>query len=454
MNDSPWVEELNANRASETLTTDIHTDVAIVGAGIAGMATAYFILTRTQKRVVVLERALMAHGASGHNAGMVVAAFERAPRDLATEFNPGVVARAQQEVESGWDLLAEMVAAADKDMSYHRSMGYGGLRTNEEVLSKLKDNEWKRAQNISFNVLLIAEEANIVQELAGYEGLYETKPHQQILELLETSHPEYIAAEPEEFGVINSALLCEKLLIHLLATYSDRFALYEHTPVSKVLLHSGDALIDAGTHTIEAARVVLCTNGFEDILLVNKNGLDIDTKFHHTVSGKIGFMSAYVDDSSEEPGARWYTMEPDALSMNPNEEGFKGIDAFLYTSRRPRVKGGTLHTIGGPDLQLKDRMTYDHKMEYPQSVMSRIGAAIKKLRNIVLDTKDGLYTWHGLMGYTPSGVRLVGAEPKNPILMYNLGCNGIGILPSIAGGLRIAKLVRGDVLPPSLFDPK
>jgi glycine/D-amino acid oxidase-like deaminating enzyme len=58
------------------------------------------------------------------------------------------------------------------------------------------------------------------------------------------------------------------------------------------------------------------------------------------------------------------------------------------------------------------------------------------------------------MGYTPNRIRLIGEEPKNPVLMYNLGCNGVGILPSIFGGRRIARIVAGERLGKSIFDPK
>jgi glycine/D-amino acid oxidase-like deaminating enzyme len=36
--------------------------------------------------------------------------------------------------------------------------------------------------------------------------------------------------------------------------------------------------------------------------------------------------------------------------------------------------------------------------------------------------------------------------------MYNLGCNGVGILPSIYGAKRIAQLLAGETLGPSIFD--
>ena len=69
-------------------------------------------------------------------------------------------------------------------------------------------------------------------------------------------------------------------------------------------------------------------------------------------------------------------------------------------------------------------------------------------------TIDYKYKWHGLMGYTPNGVRVIGPEPLNPVLLYNLGCNGVGILPSIYGSQKISWFLAGRDLPPSIFDPK
>jgi glycine/D-amino acid oxidase-like deaminating enzyme len=58
------------------------------------------------------------------------------------------------------------------------------------------------------------------------------------------------------------------------------------------------------------------------------------------------------------------------------------------------------------------------------------------------------------MGYTKSGVRIIGREKKNKNLLYNLGCNGVGILTSVYGADRIARIVLGEVLEETIFDPK
>ena len=58
------------------------------------------------------------------------------------------------------------------------------------------------------------------------------------------------------------------------------------------------------------------------------------------------------------------------------------------------------------------------------------------------------------MGYAPGRVRVVGAHPGAPGLLYNLGCNGVGFLPSIAGADRVARILAGERLGPSIFDPR
>jgi len=67
---SLWLD--GVSRSYPPLDGDVTTDVAIVGAGIAGVATAYF-LASTGAKVVVLEARGVAEAASGRNAGFLLA---------------------------------------------------------------------------------------------------------------------------------------------------------------------------------------------------------------------------------------------------------------------------------------------------------------------------------------------------------------------------------------------
>ncbi len=67
---SLWLD--GVSRSYPPLDGDVTADVAVVGAGIAGVATAYF-LASTGAKVVVLEARGVAEAASGRNAGFLLA---------------------------------------------------------------------------------------------------------------------------------------------------------------------------------------------------------------------------------------------------------------------------------------------------------------------------------------------------------------------------------------------
>src|SRR3989344_9006863 len=98
-NNSPWIHQLRKDREPERLSNDLETDVAIVGGGIAGISTAFFILRDTDKKVVLLEGGRLGHGATGHNAGQIVSFFARSFHDLLKEFSPKLVAEAHKSIE-------------------------------------------------------------------------------------------------------------------------------------------------------------------------------------------------------------------------------------------------------------------------------------------------------------------------------------------------------------------
>src|SRR2546427_13071098 len=68
---SIWLDEIAADNYP-SLDNDASADVAIVGAGIAGIATAYH-LARAGAKAIVLEARAVAEAASGRNAGFLLA---------------------------------------------------------------------------------------------------------------------------------------------------------------------------------------------------------------------------------------------------------------------------------------------------------------------------------------------------------------------------------------------
>lgn len=447
MNNSPWLAQLKRTRPVEPLEENISTDVCIVGGGIAGITTAFFLLMKTKKRVVLLEAHKIAHGATGHNAGQITSYFETPLRDLVQKFGFAKAIHAQKVIEEDARILFEKVFIdAFLQTPHSEFIGYNGLMTEAQILGALEDLRLRSESNVlRIRPLLIdavwLEEHRIPR---GYTHLYTAVKQDNILQLLETKNTSYRAALPFLSGCTNSALFSEELAGYLLATYKDRFILKEDTPVAKVILTNSGATLEAGTNTVTTHEVVLCTNGFEFLDIVNSEGPSIDHTFHHTVSGIVGYMAGYKEPLEKAPFASIYS-----------HESASETDPYYYVTRRQFEDESNadhnLVCIGGPEFYLPDRATYDAKKEYPLEISDT-------LETFVLQTYGGDkkfdYHWHGLMGYTTSGVRLIGREQKNKHLLYNLGCNGVGILTSVYGADRISRIINNEVVEPTIFDPQ
>jgi glycine/D-amino acid oxidase-like deaminating enzyme len=452
-NHSPWIKQLNRTRPVLPLDRSVAADVAIVGGGIAGVVTAFFTLRDTNKTVVLLEADKIAHGATGHNAGQVTSYFERPLTSLVDEFGLELAIDGQRGVESGWVLLDQIVLEAGLQTPLYRFTGYAGLSSLDQVTLYLKDNRCRVQGGLQPEAITIAEEWTERDQIpAEYADLYTVTPQQDLLALLETKNTEYIASLSNQKGCMNSALFVEELVGYLAATYKNSFSFYEGSAVRMVRLGATAATLEVGEHSVEAGRVVLCTNGFEHFTIKNEVGHGIDTTFHHAVDGRIGYMSGYVEPLNRAPVAISYFPKARERKGDPTGE------TYYYLTRRPHEhEGNTSYNLvctGGPEKVLPNGATYSRAHECDENIREEIDDFVRtNYDKYPTEETDFSFCWHGLMGYTPNGVRRVGVEPVNPVLLYNLGCNGVGILPSVFGGKRIARLLRGELVGRSIFDP-
>ncbi len=453
-NNSPWLHQLDKERAVLALNEDIKTDVAIIGGGIAGISTAFFILRHTDKSVALFEASRIAHGATGHNAGQVTSYFERPFVELVEEFGLEMAAEGERAILSAWDLIEQMYKEAGLRIPFSRFIGYAGFSSLSQILDELKDNKLRREVGMSVRPILIAKEFENHDSVPGeFEGLFRLVPQKEILQKLETSDESYIGLYEAEKGVVNSALFTEEIAVFLLKKYKGRFRIFENRPISKVVLKKDFALLDAGRHEVKAGDVVLCTNGFENIKIFDPSGLEIDTRFHHLVNGVVARMFGFLSEERKPPTAISYY----SASAGSGDEFDDGMSTpYFYLTRREHEhdeKRPTLTCIGGPQYSIPDREEYLREFDFDSEYELTSDKFLRKLKGINEDEfLDYDFNWHGLMGYTPNGVRLVGPEPKNSNLFYNLGCNGVGILPSIFGADKVARQIAGEKFPPSIFD--
>ncbi len=452
-NNSPWIKELARTRSSVPVQKNLHADVVIVGGGIAGVVTAYFVLTQTDKSVILLEADKVAHGATGHNAGQITSYFERPLPDIAREFGVDMAVDGQRNVEDAWGLLEKIIKDTGLNIAHYVFTGYAGVTTLDQLIPHLESSRLRVDNKLFQETILVAQEwAGKAKIPEKFKDLYSIVDQSKILSQLESHNKDFIASLSYKKGCMNSAVFTEKLVQYLVRKFPRRFSFYEQSPMNVLNLYKIDAVLEVNEYRIRVKRVVLCTNGFEHFKIYNEAGAQINTQFHHSIEGLVGYMSAYVQSSKH---------DPIAISYFPKEAINKKTvlnDSYFYITRRPfeheANKVHNLISIGGPDNELPEskKFVFDH--EQVDKVNEAIDIFMKSSYNkYPSEDVEFVYSWQGLMGYTPNGIRRIGQEPCNPVLLYNLGCNGVGILPSIFGGKRIAQLLNNEKIAPSIFDP-
>jgi glycine/D-amino acid oxidase-like deaminating enzyme len=324
-------------------------------------------------------------------------------------------------------------------------MGHAGFSAIPRLLQHLDQHKIRQSLGLKIEPVLVSLDSmkDIPKE---YADLCLPMPHSTILHILETEESEFIAAINAPKGCMNSALFCEELAGFMVTMYGDRLHIAEHLPVETVILEGERATLKTTGPSIAARKVVLCTNGFENLEIEHRSGPPIAPSFYALVQGLIGYMAGYMD-SSEKPSA----------AISYYGKGTSHLDPYTYITRRPfqRTDSHTrnLVCVGGPERILPDRASYDPESAFPSDVEEELERSLELIRPKDEEKPLKAFSWHGVMGYTRTGVRCIGAEPLNSTLLYNLGCNGVGILPSIFGAKRIAQILNGKKLAPSLFDP-
>lgn len=448
-NSSPWIYQLDKKRTVTPIHQDSVCDVVIVGGGIAGISTAFFILKYTSKKIILCDRSKIGHGATGHNAGQIVSYFERPFKSIVDEFGLEMAARGQKDVEDAWQLLDEMYTDAGLTIPVSRFEGHMGIRTYDQLSVYLEDAKLRKSGGLKPEKIKIALELSDIREdiLETYKGLYEHVPHTEILNLLQTENKEFIASVSQQKGVTNSALFVQEVALFLSETYRDRFSLFENTPIDKIVVKQNEVLLDAGKHTVAASKVILCTNGFEGFSIFAEDGMELNKRFHARVYSQVAYMSGYTEKLDHPPMAISY-LENDIPSAEAD---------YNYLTRRPfEIEKDIKHNlicIGGPTSPLYDELEYNDSFEYPENAIQELDSFLRKNYKYASNKNpEYKFTWRGLMGYTKNYIRMIGSDPIHPEIMYNLGCNGVGILPSICGAKKISDILAGKQMERSIFD--
>jgi glycine/D-amino acid oxidase-like deaminating enzyme len=294
---------------------------------------------------------------------------------------------------------------------------------------------------------VVSEDAEFLHEIPGeFAGLFTVVPQAHVNDLLETGDERYRAVLSDRKGCANSGALVQQVLAYLERRYPDRLRYADHTFVDRVVVGDERVTLHARGSAVTASHAALCTNGFVDHVVEGEAGERVGLVDAQHVVGTMGYMAAFVEERPRMPAAMSYIRNTTIGGDTP----------YVYVTRRTydRPDGTvTLTCMGGPEHPIEG--PYDRVTPFSGAVLESMDDTIRPFAQPSRPPRRPYdFQWHGLMGYMDGGIRVIGPHPRHARLLYNLGCNGVGFLPSICGGERIARLMAGERLSPSIFDPR
>ena len=224
------------------LAGDSTADVAVIGAGYTGLATAYHLKSLDPSLdVAILEAEACGFGASGRNAGFVMTLFGSSLAAMRSSHGDECVRAAHHYMEGAIDALAETIAAHKLDCDFERS-GFLKVATTPTYEARIrKEVEAFEALGITgLKWLAAVEVAARIQSPTFLGALYEPG-----------------------CGLINPVKWVEALRGLAIANGT---RLYEGTRVECVTRAAGRFRLATPGGTLAADKVVFATNGYTHLM--------------------------------------------------------------------------------------------------------------------------------------------------------------------------------------------
>lgn len=387
-----WNAILPARQPNPALDGDITADVAVIGAGFAGLSAAHRIAQLDPcARVALLEAGSVAEGPAGRNSGFMI----DLPHDLSSDDYAGAgpdqdraqIARNRLAIGFARDLAERLQLPREvfnPSGKINAAATEAGDRHNREFstyLSRLGE----------ANTLL---DASQMRDLTG-TGFYRSGLHT----------PGAVIIQPAAY------------IRSLAGALPKGVTLYEHSPVKRIAREGGGWNVSSAKGRVAAGRVILAVNGHaESFGLFRRRLMHVFT---------YASMTQAMDrDQVARLGGRgdW--------ALTP-------ADPMGTTVRR--ISG-----VGGDRIVVRARFTYDPGMEVSANRLARVGIlhdAKFRDRFAMLQGVGMEYRWAGHLCLSWNGVPAFG-EPE-PGLIAAVCQNGLGTVQGTLAGMAAAETVLG-----------
>jgi len=402
---SLWQSELNESGkalSSSPLQGTLDTEVAVIGAGITGTATALW-LARAGVRVRVLEARSIAAGASGRNGGFI--------SDGTTASYATIIQR------YGHEQARRLWAFTVRNHEYA-----------ERFIEELEQSGWPCAYRRNGSLKLAATESELEQiiesaSLLNEDG-WEVKVVQRNGLPVRLRNVYFGGAYYPANGEFHPAKFVTGLA--LLAQQAGA-VFHEESPVIQISAGEDGVVLHTPGGTVQARTIVLATNAWLPELgtLVGANWLS------SCITPTRGQIIA-TEPVSEQ-------LFPCPCSAD------EGYQYWRQLSDGRLVVGGWRNRSFDTELQ-----TFDETPN--EGVQQHLDAFVHETLNL---PQVGIANrWAGIMGFTADSLPLIGRLPGVPNCFIAGGYTGHGNAFAIHAGLLVSELMQGKMNPNvDLFDP-
>ncbi len=366
-------------------------DVVIIGGGIAGLSSAYWILKENENlRVALVEKAEIGSGASGRNAGFITCGSVEHFNRLISKHGEKEALEIWRFSETNLHLLEEEIIKGDNSQLGFEKKGSFSLASTEQEFKELKKS-YELMQTLGVNVEVI--EGDDIQTRLGAEGFI--------------GGIKYC-----DDASINPMQLLTK--IKEVITQDSNFTLLENHEVYKIDSIGDEKLIKTKKGHIKSHIVVMATNGYSGQL-------------HDFFKDKIFPTRGQILATAPVP----HFME------GPCYANFV-LDYFRQLPDGQVVIGGFR------------QLQKDVEIGYSDEVSDVIQKALEEfLHKHVPNVKEAEIThrWTGIMGFSVDGQPMVGALPTDNQIFFLGGFTAHGMGLAFHGGKCLADSLFGRQIP-------
>jgi glycine/D-amino acid oxidase-like deaminating enzyme len=391
--DSYWFESsgLRDDPLRAPLRGDARADVAIVGGGYTGLATAIAVARRQPgRRVLVLEGARCGYGASGRNGGFADVTYAGFA-DFAASHPPEVARGVYDVIATGFRAIERLAAEDGVACDLERN---GGLRMASS------DSQIEGLERAHATLAALGVPARLVGG-AELRSLVRTERFRAGLALPDTA-------------ILNPGKLARGM-----ARVAESLGVVVHEGTRVVRIQPGRPIhITTELGLVEAAQAVLATNGYTPQLGI--------------FATRLLPLCNFVVATEPLSRAQW-----DAIGWSGRQGLSDARVLFMYL--RPTADGRIV--AGGEMAPYYTGSLPSSGNHFP---------TIEKLQRSLLETFPALegirftHAWGGTMAFTRDFTPRIGALGDEPNLFFGLGYCGEGVVMSQLAGSILAALLAGD----------